>query len=129
MKKYHVSAVDNHAFYSQSVTLKNKAGRLKQVTVSHSIPDIPIGTKFKVYETKGPFAITQAYSYKVNNMRYVELPWRPTTNHGIKKFWNDLSYFDRVRLHADIEQALTLRGIVPALNKNTNLRLFLIKTL
>lgn len=129
MEKYYVSAVDNHGVYSQSVTLKNKADRLKQVTVSHSIPDIPIGTKFKVYDTKGLFAITQAYSYKVNNMRYVELPWRPTTNHGIKKFWNDLSYFDRVRLHADIKQALRQHGVVPALNKNTNLRLFLIKTL
>ena len=129
MEKYYVLNVDNHGFYSQSVTLKNKAGRLKQITVSHSVPDIPTGTKFKVYETKGSFAITQAYSYKVNNMRYVELPWRPTANHGIKKFWNDLSYFDRVRLHTDIKQALTQRGIVPALNKNTNLRLFLTKTL
>lgn len=128
MEKYYVSAVDNHGFYSQSVTLKNKADMLKQVTVSHSIPDIPIGTKFKVYDTKGSFGITLAYSYKVNNMRYVELPWRPT-NHGIKKFWKVLSFFDCVRLNADIKQALRQHGVVPALNKNTNLRLFLSKTL
>ncbi|MBE6457453.1 MAG: hypothetical protein E7011_01430 [Alphaproteobacteria bacterium] len=126
MEKYYVYAVDNHGFFAQSVALKNKADRLKQVTVSH-FPDIPIGTKFKVYDTKGSFGITLAYSYKVNNMRYVDLPWRPT-NHGIKKFWNNLSFFDRVRLNADIKQALRQHGVVPALNKNTNLRLFLGKT-
>lgn len=131
MEKYYVTKVEHQDMgFAQELEMQHsKSKNYKQILVSHSMPKIPIGTKVKAYDSKGLFTVTKAYSYKVNNMRYVELPWRPTTNYGIKKFWNDLSYFDRVRLHTDIKQALRQHGVVPALNKNTNLRLFLIKTL
>lgn len=131
MEKYHVTNVDNQdTALAQKLELQHdKTKTYKQVVVPYSISEIPIGTKVKAYEIKGGLDITMAYSYKVNNMRYVALQWRPATNYGIKKFWNDLGYFDCVRLNADIKQALRQRGVVPALNKNTNLRLFLIKTL
>lgn len=131
MEKYYVTNVDNQdlALVQKLELQHDKTKTYKQVVVPYTISKIPIGTKVKSYDTKGLFTTTMAYSYKVDNMRYVVLLWRPTTNHGIKKFWNDLSYFDRVRLNADIKQALRQHGVVPALNKNTNLRLFLIKTL
>lgn len=128
MEKYYVLNVDNHGFYSQSVTLKNKAGRLKQITVSHSIPNIPVGTMFKCYYESAdakPFSLAMAYSYKINGRRFVELPRRPLTMSVVRKFWNELGFFDSARLHRDIKQVLRQRKLRPSLSKATNLYMLL----
>ncbi len=112
----------------QEVTLQNKQGGPHKVSVCNSFPKIPVGTRFKIYNTreaKCVISIKMALSYKVNGRRFVYIEQRPITDFGIAKFWNDLSFFDRLRLHTDIKQALRHQGVRPALNRCTNLRLLL----
>ncbi len=127
MKQYTVIKVDNHPPFSQVVTIKDALGETRVVTLGHSIPTIPVGTKFKVYETanKEPFPLDVAHSYRINNKRFVNIPHKPLTMYSVKKFWDDLGFLDSIRLQHDIRQDLRRQKITPALNKNTNLYLLL----
>lgn len=128
MEKYYVTDVESHEPFCQIVTLKNRQGQTETVTLNHSIPKIPIGTKFKVYQTanKEPFPLSLAHSYKIKGRRFVNIAHQPITKYGIKhNFWNRLTYLDCVQLNYDIKQALHGQGIKSALNKTTNLILLL----
>ncbi|MBP3397882.1 MAG: hypothetical protein J6K82_03045, partial [Alphaproteobacteria bacterium] len=74
---------------------------------------------------KEPFPLDMAYSYSINNKRFVHIPQKPKTMYAIEKFWNALGFWDGIRLHIDIMQALRRQKITPSLNKNTNLYLLL----
>ena len=118
----------NELTFFQTVTIQGKFGKVKTVLVDCSQPKIPVGTTFKVYETAASQSVVQlrvAVSYKVNGKRFVNIYRRPITQSAIKEFWEDLSFWDRFCLHSDIKQALRQRGISPALNRNSNLQLFL----
>lgn len=132
MEKYYVTKVENHQQFCQIVTIKNKSGQTEVVTVGHSIPEIPLGTKFKVYKTrhKEPFSLSLAHSYKIKGKRFINLAQQPTSIYGIKHaFWNKLKGFDCIQLNHDIKQVLRQRDIKPSLNKNTNLILLLNQTI
>ena len=127
MEKYIAAAVDNHSFFSQIVTSKNASGNHQVVTLPHSVPEIPVGTKFKVYETadKEPFPLAIAYSYRIGSKRFVNIPRQPITMPDVARFWDKLGFWDSVCLQNDIRQALRRKKITPALNRNTNLLLLL----
>ena len=90
MKKYTVAKVDVQPPFFQEVIIKNDLGETQVVTLAHSIPTIPVGTEFKLYETanKEPFPLVMAYSYSINNKRFVQIPQKPKTMYAIEKFWN-----------------------------------------
>ena len=128
MERYYVvDDNENHHDLAlcQHVNIKHKNGTTRHLTVAHSTPKITAGTLVKVYETKdkNPFPLEVAYSYMAGGKRYVFLPVLPWGQYGLQKFWEKLSWFDCVRLHWDIQQALAHRGTVPAANRNTNLLL------
>ncbi len=129
MEKYYVTEADTHHDlpFCQHIKIQNKAGKTKCVALQHSTPKISVGTKIKVYETasKEPLPLTMAYSYKINSKRFISFDWTPQTTYSIEEFWSKLGFWDGIRLHNDIKQVLRRRGIVPALNKNSNLRLLL----
>ena len=127
MKKYIVINTDNQPPYCQEVTIQNVLGEKRVITLAHSVPSIPTGTKFNLYETanKEPFPLDMAYSYSINNKRFVQIPQKPKTMYAIENFWNTLGFWDGIRLHIDIMQALRRQKITPSLNKNTNLYLLL----
>ena len=127
MEKYIAAAIDNHSFFSQIVTIKNASGNHQVVTLPHSVPEIPVGTKFKVYETadKEPFPLAIAYSYRIGSKRFVNIPRQPTTMPDVTRFWDKLGFWDSVCLKNVIRQALRCKNITPALTINTNLLLLL----
>ena len=127
MKKYTVAKVDVQPPFCQTVIIKNALGETRVVTLAHSVPTIPVGTEFKLYETanKEPFPLVMAYSYSIGNKRFVNIPHQPITMAGITRFWDDLSFLDSVRLQCDIRQALRRQKIMPTLSKNTNLYILL----
>lgn len=125
MEKYIATAIENHSAFSQIVTIKNASGNPRVVHLPHSVPEIPVGTKFKVYEAADKELFPLAYSYRIGSKCFVNIPYQPITMPDITRFWDKLGFWDSVCLQNDIRQALRCKKIAPALNRNTNLLLLL----
>ena len=128
MDEYKVVKINkNNNLFSKEVVLQDKQGNATTLVGAFN-GVIPVGTKFKVYKTAAQQSIIQlrvAESYKVKGKRFVNIERKPITQSAIREFWEELDFCDRLRLHSDIKQALRHRGIAPALNRNSNLQLFL----
>ena len=95
-------------------------------TIVVDSPHVPVGTKIKIYTEKKYKYITIATSYKIKGRRYITLNLSPYCHVStIKHFYKRFSAIDSFRFNIDLIQALSQQGIMPSLNKNTNLRLFL----
>ena len=104
-------------------------GPQKQYTrTNHSCKFTPRSGWYKnqnIYRKKYKY-ITIATSYKIKGRRYITLNLSPYCHVStIKHFYKRFSAIDSFRFNIDLIQALSQQGIMPSLNKNTNLRLFL----
>ena len=124
MKKFYVIENEKPNFYHQDLIVRDRQGNTHTQMIYRSEPQIPTGTKIKEYRCNDFVALNMATSYKIKGKRYIDIHRFPQSQSAIKSFWQDLSFFDRIVLNAELMQALLQRGIMPTLSKNTNLRLF-----
>ena len=93
------------------------------------------GDVIKVYKTNHEMLPMEcACSYKLGGKYYVELAMKPMhfiageeilSNYGVRKFYDQLSFMDGVRLNHDIVRVLRQRKIRPSIFWENNLRMFL----
>ncbi|MBE6460027.1 MAG: hypothetical protein E7009_03535 [Alphaproteobacteria bacterium] len=126
MKK--LTVIENLGDYAlgQELKVMESGGWVSKILVGRSVPKFKSGDKIRVYETTHkyvPFEV--ARSYKLNDDMYVDIQMLPKTDRGIREIYEDLSFYDGVRLNWDIVRVLCRCGIFPSLSKYTNMRLLL----
>lgn len=127
MEKWYVkeSTPPKSNYLCQTLTLCLN-NNIPERTIVVNSPHVPVGTKIKIYTDKKYKYLTIATSYKIKDRRYITLNLSPYSSvSSIKHFYNRFSAVDGIRFNIDLIQALSQQGIMPSLNKNTNLRLFL----
>lgn len=120
MEKYSVETIfDNKSQFIQNVMAKNKHG-IEKIFCLRSILPVHKGDCVNVYEKKGIVNTTVAYSYKINDKRFVDL----LRCADVKWFYDGIGFVDSCRLSRDIRQALRTNGVKPTLSRKNNLLLF-----
>ena len=128
MEKWYVkeSTPPKSDYLCQTLTLALK-NNIQERTIVVNSPHVPVGTKIKIYTDKKYKYLTIATSYKIKDRRYITLNVSPYSSVStIKRFYERFSAIDSFRFNIDLIQALSQQGITPSLNRNTNLRMFLL---
>ena len=127
MEKWYVkeSTPPKSDYLCQTLTLGLK-NNIQERTIVVNSPHVPVGTKIKIYTDKKYKYLTIATSYKIKDRRHITLNLSPYSSvSSIKHFYKRFSVVDGIRFNIDLIQTLSQQGIMPSLNRNTNLRLFL----
>lgn len=131
MEKYRVEKVyHTKGTFHQELDLrglnKSACARYKRFCVYRLKPMFRVGTTIKLYPISNPLSSAyKAYSYKIGDKHFVDVQMVPVTDNGLEHFYDDMSWFDAVRLKYDVMCALHDRNIQPTLNAANNLRLLL----
>lgn len=131
MEKYRVNKVrhckgDCHQTLDLVGTNRSASSKLDGFHVFRMVPMFRVGTTIKLYPISNSLSSAyKAYSYKIGDKHFVDVQMMPVTDDGIVRFYDDMSWFDAVRLKYDVMCALHDRNIQPTLNAANNLRLLL----
>ncbi len=130
MQKYYVQSTDNSGLCQEvKVTAGKSPIAIKKTFLLNQSNPLSVGTKIKAYShNKGREAgidIILARTYKIQGKRYIDLMQNNPSDYFVDDFFDNLSFYDSVRLNWDFIQYLCQRKVVPALSKRSNMRLFL----
>ena len=131
MEKYRVEKVyHTKGTFHQELDLrglnKSACAQYKSFCVYRLKPMFRVGTVLKMYKGVDSVASpVKAVSYNIDGKQFVDIQAMPMTEDGLIDFYDDMSWFDAVRLKYDVCKVLRRRGIQPTLNAANNLRLML----
>jgi len=125
MEKYTIEKVEN---FRTRLTLRGRNKHVvnyRWVNLPHSMP-FHEGDDFNIFIEKKLPAETVAYAYKIDGKSFVDLVKKPLTDEQAKHFYDNLSFWDSIRLKQAIVRALLSRGIEPAITATNNLWLLIL---